>query len=45
MKKTDLVTRAGISPGTLAKLSKNESISMESLMNICSFLDCNMMML
>ena len=28
LKKTDLVKGAGISAGTLAKLSKNESISM-----------------
>lgn len=41
LKKTDLVKGAGISAGTLAKLSKNESISMESLIKICSFLDCD----
>lgn len=41
LKKTDLVKGAGISAGTLAKLSKNEYISMESLIKICSFLDCN----
>jgi putative transcriptional regulator len=41
LKKTNLVKGAGISAGTLAKLSKNESISMESLIKICSFLDCD----
>lgn len=41
LKKTDLVKGAGISAGTLAKLSKNEFISMESLIKICSFLDCD----
>jgi putative transcriptional regulator len=41
LKKTDLVKGAGISAGTLAKLSKNEYISMESLIKICSFLDCD----
>ncbi|MDY3035814.1 MAG: helix-turn-helix transcriptional regulator [Absicoccus sp.] len=41
LKKTDLVKGAGISAGTLAKLSKNESISMESLIKICSFLNCD----
>lgn len=41
LKKTNLVKGAGISAGTLAKLSKNESISMESLIKICSFLNCD----
>ena len=41
LKKTDLGKGAGISAGTLAKLSKNESISMESLIKICSFLNCD----
>ena len=41
LKKTNLVKGAGISAGTLAKLSKNEYISMESLIKICSFLDCD----
>ena len=41
LKKTDLVKGAGISAGTLAKLSKNESISMESLIKISSFLNCD----
>ena len=41
LKKTDLVKGAGISAGTLDKLSKNESISMESLIKICSFLNCD----
>lgn len=41
LKKTDLVKEAKISPATLAKLSKNEFVSMESLIKICSFLDCD----
>lgn len=41
LKKTDLKEIAGISNNTLAKLSKDEHISMESLERICNGLDCN----
>ena len=40
MKRTDLVSYAGISTNTLAKLGKNQSVSMDSLERICSALDC-----
>ena len=40
MKKTELAKEAGLTPGTLAKLSKNENVSMESLIKICKTLDC-----
>lgn len=40
LKKTDLVKGAGIGQNTLAKLSKNQYISMEVLLKICCFLEC-----
>lgn len=39
-KKTDLITEMGISSATLAKLSKNEYVSMETIVKICNWLDC-----
>lgn len=41
LKKTEFAKEAGISPGTLAKLSKNETILMENLLKIYKFLGCN----
>lgn len=41
MKKTELAKVAGLTPGTLAKLSKNQTISMDSLIKICATLDCS----
>lgn len=41
LKKTDLAKGAGIGQNTLAKLSKNQFVSMEVLLKICCFLDCN----
>ena len=41
MKKTDLITVAGISSNVLAKLNKGEFVSMESLQKICKALDCD----
>lgn len=41
MKKTDLIDKAGISSNILAKLGKNEHVSMESLEKICKTLNCN----
>lgn len=41
MKKTDLITVAGISSNVLAKLNKGEFVSMESLQKICRALDCD----
>lgn len=41
MKKTDLKTEAGISSNVLAKLDKNEYVSMETMEKLCTSLDCN----
>ena len=41
MKKTDLLELANISSNTLAKLGKNEYISLEILEKICRKLDCD----
>ena len=41
MKRTDLVLFAGISTNTLAKMGRNESVSIESLEKICTTLDCD----
>ena len=41
MSKTDLRLKAGISPMALAKLGKNENVSMDVLKKICKTLDCN----
>lgn len=41
MKKTDLKTEAGISSNILAKLGKNEYVSMETIEKLCISLDCN----
>lgn len=40
MKKMDLVRSIGISNGTLAKLGKNESVSLSIIDKICIALDC-----
>jgi len=40
MKKTDLLTAAGLSPPTLAKLSKNKPIDSRTIEKICKALDC-----
>lgn len=39
--KTDLIPMAGISTNILAKLSKGEFISMDSLQKICRALNCD----
>ncbi len=41
MTKTELRLKADIATSTLAKLSKNEQVSMEVLLKICSTLDCD----
>lgn len=41
MKRIDLKEKAGISSSTLAKLGKNEFVSMESVVKICSALHCD----
>lgn len=40
LKKTEFAKKVGIGQNTLAKLSKNEHVSMEVLMKICEGLDC-----
>ena len=39
--KSNLREMTGIGTNTLAKLSKNQIVSMEVLMKICSKLECN----
>ena len=41
MPKTEMRLKADISTTTLAKLGKNETVSMEVLLKICKVLDCN----
>lgn len=41
LKKTELANAVGITPNTLAKLSKNELVSMETLIKICKYLECS----
>ena len=41
MTKTDLRLAANISTTTLAKLGKNETVSMDVMLRICKVLDCN----
>ena len=41
MTKTEMRLKAGISTTTLAKLGKNETVSMEVLLKICKVLNCN----
>lgn len=40
LKKSDLERNAKVSRNVLSKLSKNETISMEKLIDICIYLDC-----
>lgn len=41
MTKMEMRLKADISTTTLAKLGKNETVSMEVLLRICKVLDCN----
>lgn len=41
MKKTELANAAGLTPATLARLSKNQTVSMDSLIKICTTLNCS----
>ena len=41
MKKKDLREVTGISANTVARMSKNEVVSLEVLMKICGALDCD----
>ena len=40
MKRIDLAATANLTSNTLAKLGKNEEVSMETLNKICNQLDC-----
>ena len=40
VKKTEFAKIAGLTPGTLAKLSKNQTVSMDSLIKMCKKLNC-----
>lgn len=42
LKKTVFAKNAGISQNTMAKLSKNEYVSMEVLVKICRYLQCSL---
>ena len=41
MKKSDLGKAVKMSPNTIAKLGKNEPVSMDILMRICKVLHCD----
>ena len=41
MKRTDLISIAGISSNVLAKLGKDEQVAMESIEKICVALQCD----
>jgi DNA (cytosine-5)-methyltransferase 1 len=40
-KRTDLISGAGISSSVLAKMGKNEYVSLESIDKICKYLNCS----
>ncbi|GHT52855.1 transcriptional regulator [Spirochaetia bacterium] len=40
MKKTDLITMVGLTSPIVAKFSKNEHVSGETLEKICSYFQC-----
>ncbi len=41
MKKKDLMNLAELSTSTLAKMGKNQQVSMDVILRICKVLDCN----
>ena len=41
MKKKDLCAAAGISHASVAKLGKNENVTLPVLLNICEYLECD----
>lgn len=41
LKKTEFAKEIGISANTLAKLSRNELVSMEIIVRICRYFECN----
>lgn len=42
MTKTDLRKSAGVTTNVIAKLGRNESVQLETLMKFCAVLDCGM---
>jgi DNA (cytosine-5)-methyltransferase 1 len=42
IKKTELKTLAGVSSNVIAKLGKNDHVSMETLAKICTALNCDL---
>jgi putative transcriptional regulator len=42
MKKTDLVVELGLSKATVAKMGKNENVSMEVLEKLCKYFNCQL---
>lgn len=41
MKKGDLQAKAGISWASVTKMSKGETVSMDVLIKVCQYLECN----
>lgn len=41
MMKKDLIAKTNMTSSTMAKLGKNQAVSMEVLARICDALDCN----
>ncbi|MBW9152345.1 helix-turn-helix transcriptional regulator [Clostridium estertheticum] len=41
LKKKDLINMVEISTSTLAKMSKNQQVSMDVIVRICTLLECN----
>lgn len=41
LKKTEFAKKIGISASTMAKLSRNETVSMDIMVRICRTLGCN----
>lgn len=41
MNKSDLAKKTKMSPNTIAKLGKNETVSMDILVRICEVLECD----
>lgn len=41
MKKKDLCVAAGVSHASMAKLGKNENVTIDVLVKICTALQCN----
>ena len=40
MKKTDLLSQAGLNSSALAKMGKNQSVAMDNLEKLCRFFHC-----